>query len=292
MGGDRPHANTSITGFIRYAPYVEEHHAAFLDLTHAKALAILEDSPFDGYVPVEIDDAFFGIGYAISNFPSLYDMFGKFMAGFDVEILWGYIFEDSLNTPEINSATSAEMKLVDDNIVKDTLPDFQIMMRKINSVVSSSFVIGKSVIENTRVKALSKISAEAKFQMIPGVQEKFNASLNWGKKTVTTYAEAMKLYYMTKMHVDNSNYNFDAQNKLWPFTVLDFERAALGALQGTVNFQKVMEKRKRSTLSGGLLIASYAVTGAYVGYAIGNVVGAVVGAIIGAIIGLAVVLLE
>jgi len=291
MGGSSSHRNTTQTGTLRYAPYVEAYHETFLDLTHSKTVAVLEDSPFDGYVPIEVDDAFFSIGYAISDFPSLYDMFGKFMAGFDVEILWGYIFEDSLNSSEINSTVSSEMKLIDDNIIKNTLPDFQIMMRGINSVMSSSFVIGKSVIENARVKALSKISTEAKFQMIPGVQEKFNSSLNWDKKTVTTYAEAMKLYYMTKMHVDNDNYKYDAQDKLWPFTVLDFERSALGALQGSVRFQKIQEIKKRSALSKGLVIASYTATGAYIGSVIPGL-GTIVGAVIGFIIGLAVVLLE
>ncbi len=236
MGGSS--SNSVQTKVIRYASYIEDHHTTFLGLVAAKRNDVIDDSPYDGYVPIEVDTAFFSIGYAISDFPSLYDMFGKFMAGFDVEILWGYIFEDSLNTPEINSAISTEMELVDENLIKNALPEFQIMMRGINSVVSSSFVIGKSVIEDARVKALSKISSEAKFQIIPGVQEKFNASLNWRKKIVTAYAESMKLYYMTKMYIDDINYKYDTQNKLWPFTVLDFERDARGPMRGAMNFEK------------------------------------------------------
>ena len=275
----------------RYAPYIEEHHDAFLDITHSKTIAILDDSPYASYAPIEVDDAFFCVGNAISDFPSLYDMYGKFMAGFDVEILWGYIFADSLNASEINDTVTAEMKLVDDNIIKDTLPEFQISMRDINSVLSSSFVIGKSVIENARVKVLSKISSEAKFQLIPDVQARFNSSLNWDKKTVTTYAEAMKLYYMTKMGVDNANYTFDVQDKLWPLNVLDFERVALGTLQGTLGYQKIME-RVRSTTSKLLLIASQTTTGLMIGAQVGGVYGAIIGAVVGFVIGLAMVLLE
>lgn len=288
---------------LRYAGYIEDKHEGFLDKISDKRNLIINDSPYDGYIPVDIDSAFFCVGNTISVFPSLYDMFGKFMSGFDVEKLWHYIFGDSLNATEINSGISAEMKLVDDDVTKNILPDFKIMMRNINSVVSSSFVIGKSVIENARIKALSKISSEAKFQVIPRVQERFNASLNWGKKAVTSYAEAMKLYYMTKMDGDDVNYTFDVKDKLWPFEALDFERAALGTLQGTSTWDKTEEKYdpitkrwilrgERSTISKLLVIANYTVTGAYIGSMISPGWGTVIGAVVGFVIGVAYVMLE
>ena len=290
--GSSDSSSSIIMGIRRYASYIENSHNEFLDLTHSKTLAVLEDSPYDGYISIDVNDAFFCIGYAISDFPSLYDMFGKFMAGFDVEILWDYVFEDSLNSPEIDNTISSEMKLVDDNIINSTLPEFQIAMRNINSVISSSFVIGKSVIENGRVKMLSKISSEARFQMIPDAQARLNTSLSWDKKIVTLYAETMKLYYTTKMGVDSINYKFDAQDKLWPFTVLDFERAALGALRGTSTFQKLQEKRERSMVSKVLTVLQWTVNGLLLGAEIGGIYGAIIGAIIGFIVGLAIVLLE
>jgi hypothetical protein len=42
----------------------------------------------------------------------------------------------------------------------------------------------------------------------------------------------LKLYYSIRTDVDEINYSMAAKHKLWPFTVLDYERAALGALQG------------------------------------------------------------
>ena len=74
------------------------------------------------------------------------------------------------------------------------------------------------------------------------------------------------------------------------FTVLDFERAALGALQGAT-FQKTMAPRERSLLSKGLLVASYTVTGAYIGSAFPGV-GTIIGGIVGFIVGLAIIFLE
>lgn len=276
---------------IRYAGYIEEEHERFLNRYHDLWESLKNDSPYGSYIPIATDAAFFCVGYTIGNFPCLYDMYGKYMAGLDIEQLWHYSLEDIVNDSAINSTIAEEMKLLDDKIIEQTIPDFQIKMRDMNSVISSSFVVGKAAIENARLKALSRISSNAKLQTIPEAEKQFVDSLNWNKKTVANYAEAMKLYYMTKMDVDEANYKFDTKDKLWPLEVLDFERAALGALQRATNYEKTME-RERSTLSKGLLIASYTVSGLYIGSSIGGVWGAVIGAVIGCIIGIAYVLLE
>ena len=273
----------------RYAPYVERYHSSFLSTVQSKRNTILNNSPFADYVDIDVDNAFFGAGYLISSFPSLYDMFGKFMAGFDVETLWENLARDVLNKSEADAAVAAEMKIVNEQ-TDSKLAEFQIKMRNLNTVISSSFVAGKAVIEDERVKALSRISGNAKFQLIPNIQNRFNAVLNWNKETIRIYAETMKSYFMVKMDVDEANYTSDVRDKLWPFTVLDFERAALGALQGA-GYQKTMAPRERSLLSKGLLVASYTVTGAYIGSAIPGA-GTIIGGVVGFFVGLAMIFLE
>ncbi len=238
MGGGGGDTETT----IRYAPYVEEHHNVFLDTIQARVNSTIGNSPFAGYTDIEIDDAFFGAGYVISSFPSLYDMYGKFMAGLDIEVLYSQIFEDTVNAPAINNLVSAEAALMDDDIDTNVLPRFQVGLRDINSVMSSSFVVGKSVIEDARVKSLSKFSAQLKYQMIPVAAERWKEHLNWNKSTVLVYSEIMKLYFSGKMDVDNYNYNMAAKNLLWPFTVLEYQRAALGALQGASNTKSKQEE--------------------------------------------------
>ena len=122
--------------------------------------------------------------------------------------------------------------LIDDEIETTSLPRLQTGMRDMNAVMSSSFVVGKSLIEDTRTKMVAKFSADLKYRLIPIAQERWNTHLNWNKLTVGTYAEIMKLYFSAKTDVDEINYAMAAKNTLWPFTVLDFERAAVGALQG------------------------------------------------------------
>ncbi len=221
---------------VRYADYIESHHSAFLDSVQENRLALIElPSPYADYTAVEVDDAFFGAGYLISSFPSLYDMYGKFMAGLDIEVLWSQTFEDTVNSSVVADLISAEAALMDDDIDANSIPRMEIGIRDMGYALSSTFAIGRAIIEDTRTKVLNKYAAELRYKLIPVAQDRWQAHLNWNKLVVATYAEIMKLYYSAKSDIDEVNYAMIAKDKLWPFTILDFERAALGALQGATN---------------------------------------------------------
>ena len=267
----------------RYAPYVEEHHSTFLDLVATHRDAVIDDSPYVDYENIEIEAAFFGAGYTISSFPSLYDMYGKFMAGLDVCALYAQIFEDTIESPEVHNLVSAEAALLDDDIEANVLPRFQTGMRDINSVMSSSFVVGKSLIEDARVKSISKFSGELKYRLIPVVSERWKTHLEWNRNVIMTYAEIMKLYYSAKLDTDDFNYSMLAKDKLWPFTVLEYNRAALGAMQGaTTTTSDVAGTSQAQRAIGGAL--SGAAMGGFL--AAGTAMGGPVGAGIGALLGL------
>lgn len=225
-------SKSKITTTIRYAPYIESHHNTFLDLVASYRASLIGDSPYSAYTDIEIEDAFFGAGYAISSFPSLYDMYGKFMAGLDIEALWSQEFEDTVNASVVNDLIAAEAGLMDDDIEANVLPRFQTGMRDINAVMGSSYVIGKAMIEDARVKSIAKFDAELRYKLIPVVQDRWQTHLKWNEQVVQTYVEVMKLYYATAQAINEFNYTMEAKDKLWPFTVLDFERAAIGVLQG------------------------------------------------------------
>jgi hypothetical protein len=249
---------------IRYAGYVESQHANFLATVMAHRNSTIALSPFASYTDIEVDSAFFGTGYLISSFPSLYDMYGKFMAGLDVESLWSQIFEGTVNSPEVSSLVVAEGALLDDDIETNSIPRLQTGMRDINAVMGSSYVIGRAIIEDARVKSIAKYSAELKYHLIPVASSRWSTHLEWNKGVVGVYAEIMKLYYSTKIDVDEINYSMVAKHRLWPFTVLDFERAALGALQGAINSK---------TDVAGASTASKVIGGALSGAAMGAMVG-------------------
>jgi len=261
-GGSSAPANTQ--SMIRYAPYIEAKHTNFLETVYSSREAVINDSPFSDYTDIEVDDAFFGAGYTIASFPALYDMFGKFMAGLDIEVLWDQIYESTLESSVVNDLVSAEGELLDDEIAENSLPRIQTGMRDMNSVMSSSFVVGKSILEDTRTKVINKFSADLKYRLIPIAQERWQSHLNWNKLVIGMYSEIMKLYFSAKTDVDEVNYAMAAKERLWPFTVLDFERAALGALQGATN--------SKSDVAGASTTARV-LSGALSGAAMGAMVG-------------------
>jgi len=274
----------------RFAPYIESRHKALLN-TVAEYRSLTTDSPYESYADQDINNAMFGAGYAIADFPSLCDMFGKFMSGFDLESLWSGVFEDQ-QVVEITTGIKAEMDLINDGMLRST-PEFKLAMRDLNAVNSSSFVIGKANIERSRTAKLAKISSEAKLNRIIDTLTEYNSTLNWKKAVVDSYAELMKLYHMSAVTGAEADTTFVANNVLWPFTALDFERCVLGAMRQQAGYVKSgAVQRKRSAISKVLLVSSYTANGATIGYMIGGPYGAVIGAIVGFVVGVAVCLFE
>lgn len=266
------------TNTIRYADYIENNHKDFLNEVRDRRIAVIDDSPFSGYVDVEYLPGFFGIGYTIASFPSLYDMFGKFMAGLDVDALFDQILDQSVNSSVIDNRVSVHGVDLEDEIEQSVMPRFTTGMRDINAVVSSSFVIGRSLMENQRLKAVSKYDAELRAAMLPLATTRWQTHLEWNKSVVQVYMEVMKLYFSVAMDIDNHNYTMAAKDKLWPFTVLDYERACLGALQGaTKGSQDVAGASTAQKAIGGAL------TGAAAGMTLsgGNPVGGAIGGVLG-----------
>ncbi len=217
---------------IRYAGYIEDKHSAFLTVMQERRIAAVDESPFADYEEIPVDDAFFGTGYLISSFPSLYDMFGKFMAGLDICALYGQVFEDVVNAPEINALVNAEAVMMDDDIEANVIPRFQAGLRDINSVMSSSYVLGRAAIEDARIKSLARFSAELKYRMIPVVIDRWRTHLDWNKHSVAMYGEIMKTYYQIKTNVEEHSFHIRELDAKWPWMVLSQERSGLAALQG------------------------------------------------------------
>jgi hypothetical protein len=273
----------------RYADYVEAHHAAFLDEVAANVTVAYALNPFVGHVDIDYLDAFFGIGYTISSFPSLYDMYGKFIAGLDVDALYTQILQDSINSPVINNLVSEHAIELEDDIIQNSYPRFVTGLRDINSVISSSFIVGKAIIETARVKAISKYDAGLRYAMLPIASQRWTTHLDWNKGVVASYAELMKFYFSAAMDLRNSNYELHTKQILWPFTLFDHQRACIGALQGAVGSgndvagASTAQKALGGALAGGaagamIAGAAYGTAGGPTGVLIGAGIGAVLGA--------------
>ena len=241
------------------------YQAEYQDYLANLPASVGKASPFLNYTDIEVDNAFFGAGYAIASFPSLYDMFGKFMAGLDIDALYTQVFENVVNSPVVNALVSAESALMDDDIDANSYPRLELGSRDLNSSNSSTFITAKALVEDGKVKALSKFSAQLKYNLIPVAQAVWQTHLEWNKGVVGMYSEIMKFFFSAKADIDEINYAMAAKNALWPFTVLDFERAALGALQGAT-----VQKTDVAGASTASKVLSGALSGAGMGAMIGS----------------------
>jgi hypothetical protein len=260
---------------IRYAGYIENRHERFLDETIARRTAGIDDSPYTDFAPLSIDDGFFGVGYTLASFPSLYDMYGKFMAGLDVDVLYSQTYSDLMEGPVTRRLISAEAQFLADELESDALPRFETGMMDLNAVVSSTFVMGRALLEEARLKNVEKYSAGLQYALLPIVTSRWQTHLEWNKGVVATYAEVMKLYFGAKMDIEGYNQELAARDKLWPFTVLEFERAALGTLQGATSSKQTAGSRGGNAISGALSGAAMG------GMATGTPMGAILGGVVG-----------
>jgi hypothetical protein len=139
------------------------------------------------------------------------------------------------------------------------------------------------MLETARTKALSKYDAGLRYAMLPMAGSRWSTHLDWNKSVVMSYAEIMKLYFASALDMDNHNYELAAKDALWPFTVLEYQRAALGAMQGASN-----SKSDVAGASTGQKVLGGALSGAAAGAMIGSYFpgyGAVIGGAIGAVVG-------
>ena len=266
---------SDLTTTTQYATYIQTVHDVLLTNSRHRTAQLIPElgdgdsydltTPYDNYEDVTVEEAFFGAGYMVDSFPSLYDMYGKFMAGLDIEVLWSQMFESTVNPPVVNDLITAESELMDDDIEMTSIPRMQTGMRDINSVLSSSFVVGKAIIEDAKVKAMAKFSADIKYRLIQIASGRWTTHLEWNQRVVGVYAELMKFYFSAKADVDEVNTSYAVKKALWPFTVFDFHRANVAAMQGAT-----VQKKDVAGASTTQKILSGSLSGAAMGATVGS----------------------
>jgi hypothetical protein len=294
--GSSQHTDPYQVTSVVHASYVSSQHKEFLQVIHNYTDVAVASSPFAGSRHMDVENDFFGFGYTLSSLTSLYDLFGNCMAGLDIDGLWNKTVGNILSPDVIKNHKEEEKEVVNTKVEMETLPSFLAELRDSNAVVSSSFIIGKSVIEDKRIKDIEKIDANSFDSLFPKITESFTNTLNWSKDEVTTYAYYLRDYYTFRFLSDETDYRRDVDNILWPFTVMEYERKGLGAFHPVTRQALVTETIafQKTTAGRVVTVASWTATGAYIGWSIGtaypgigNVVGGVVGGVVGLVVGLA-----
>jgi len=267
---------------LRYADYVEAHHETFLDLIANKREELTDSSPFSTYSFISPDDAFFGAGVVITSFNSLFENYELYLQDFDIDASYDSLFSKTVDSQNVKDLVNAEGALLSDDLETDGIPRMKIGARDVNSVNSSTYVIAAELLEAKRIKALSKFSTTLKISLLPLAVDRWKTTLAWNQSIVSVHSDLMKFYFAITLDTNTQNYDMAVKNSLWPFTLLDYERAALGALQGAMSSETVGgEASSGSKVLGGA--AAGAALGSYIMPGWGTLIGGVVGGIAGAL---------
>jgi hypothetical protein len=284
MGGSSSSSDSEDT--VRFASYIESKHKSAIQEAVTTREKIIEHSPYAGYSSLSADDAFFGIGFMVSSFPSLYDTFGKNLAGLDIDSLFTSAVSAKMSDSE--DVLRSELALIDDSI--EQMQEHKLSARDLNATNGSTFLMGSATIEQNRITKTTDFRIAIRYGLIAGVVSSWTGTLSWNEDLVKRYAQSLRDYYLCRVNADDFGYKTESNDTLWPITVLDFERNMLAAMTGS-RASKAMTEKERSNISKAFLVASHTATGAQVGSMFGPY-GTIVGGAVGFVVGMAVMLLE
>jgi len=275
--------NDSTVTTVAVPAYLMAGHHMILDELYYYIASGISDSPYNGYEALDFDSGFFGSGLTLLSFPSLFGTYVQLITSVNLNSMFNNLCTDSASENTIGELVARKSEMLSEELEEEAEPKYLTGMRDINSVMSSSFIIGRTMMESRRIKELSKFESELRYKMIQVGLERFKIALQWKKDSLMTYAEIFKLYLTAKLDMDGHNYGMAAKKSLWPFTLWEYYRVALGSV--------TTGSSTRSTAPQGTSTTASALGGALTGAAAGATVGGVPGAIIGGVLGLAMGLL-
>jgi hypothetical protein len=257
---------------VRWAPYVEAAHIELIENYQTyRTWALVPDpikglynwdysgglisSPFRDFVPLDIEDIFFGTGLDVSSIDPIYDKYDQLITQLDLNASFNSIFADTVNGTVIDNLVSAQATKLSDDLEQVAYPRFECGLRDINSVISTSFVMGRAVMEQGRTKALAAYDAELRYRLLPLVVERWKATIEWNKLSFDQYVNTLKFYVTLKDELDSHTMEIRAKNSLWVFTILEYERGAAAALAGPQTAtNEVKGASKGQQIAGGVMM--------------------------------------
>lgn len=262
---------------VRYAPYLESFHEDICYMSVAVKGAMWDNSPYRYYddtfwgntnsLQNAVDNAYFSAGYIITDFPSLWDMFGKYVAGLDIESLYDQIENSMVNSTAIDNAVIAEDAYLEDDLNQTAIPKINAGYRDIGAVMSSAFIYSKTLLQANKQKVIAKYDADLRMNAMNLAQNRYKLHLDWNQNVISLYSNLNKLYWATKFDWVQAKTEMDTKHYMWDYTILDHHRAIIGALNGAhaaaIKGQSWADKvlSGMSNISGALNAAGSIVSG-------------------------------
>lgn len=245
------------SGKVAYPGYVESVHEDWLnagvDLIDDSITEIMNDalgaSPYTAMTPYDPSTRLTNLFTDISEFETFIDSV-------------------RLTATVITNEVAAYQKILDDKLVSTILPRFEAGMRNIGAVVSSSFAVGKSILEDGNMRDVNKFTADLQFKnTIPAeVAGQLESNL------MQVLYEANKLAIVAeKGEVDQEN-DIDVADAKWDLEVFQYGANLMAAPGGA----GVNTKGGSGMMAGGLGAAGM-VAGALTMGPVGAIAGGLLG---------------
>jgi hypothetical protein len=287
----------SSSGIVDYPAYMKTVHEAMLGSTgtthHICTLidAAIATSPYSGETAYDPDSDITAMLTAIGDLDTAIntlDGFGDWAT--IVATVKGVVDSSIVDDTTIDATADAQAAMLADKLTTEVLPRFETGMRDINAVISSSFVIGKSVLEAFNTREVSDLAAKLRLQaysqrnqmILTGAQNTLQHIANviaYKDSLAKTWAEGYRIKTVFKKEEVGENLDIQAKDYVWGIDLFQYGANLLGSIAGSAINTMKPPSTTQSVIGGAMsgAGAGYQASGSWQGAAIGAIGGAILG---------------
>lgn len=293
------------SGAVDFPAYMKTIHGLWLDRAGASTVAAGESvnelihagliaSPYDGEIAYDPDANITAFLAELAEFKVNVDAVAPTTDWLSyITAVRSEVDTNMLNETSITTVTNAHAAVLDDRLTTEVLPRFQVGMRDVNAVISSSFVVGQAVLEGFNTREVAEFDAKLRasnygqrnqlvMQGVGDAIKLLQLKMNFKDSLTKTTIESYRIKTVMKNEELEEQLDIDDKAYKWGLELYQFGGNLLSSISGSaVSTQKTPSKT--STGLGGAL--SGAASGAMVGSMVPGV-GTMMGAGIGGVLGL------
>jgi len=267
------------SGQVDFPLYMKRIHEDWMDRTDRDDIetsvtavmnTALGSSPFASAVAYDPDSDLTAMAGHVTKFQTLVNLLSS---GTTLDTLVANVLSDST----ISDLSDAFDDDLSDQLDANVYPRFEAGMRDINSVMSSTFVIGRAVIEDGRVRESAKFLANLRYKFASDdALRLIGMKLQYQQSLTQMGIENGRIKIVAKSEEEIQNTKYDEADAKWDLEVFQFGSNVLASISGAAHYvpDKAATNKTQSAIGGAL-------SGAGMGFMVGGPMGAAIGGAIG-----------
>ena len=236
--------------------------------------AALGSSPYGAMVPYDPDADITAMEGAVSDFEDLVDLLSN-GTGLDT------LVQEIVSEDRIDDQVAAFTASMDDKLLTQAYPAFEAGMRDINAVQSSAFVLGRAIIEDSRLREITKFESSVRFKVHgDDALQVIALKLQYQAAVAQALSETRRIKIVAKNEETNLGMDIDDRDAKWDLQVFQYGANLMAAPAGGTAMPDLKQgmSKTQSTISG-------AMAGAAIGTSVSPGYGTAIGAVVGGIAG-------